>query len=308
MSLPWVAGAVRARLLLGRRLGRRRALEAAACRTLDDALPLVAAGGYLRDVQAAPDLAAAQRAVAGTLLLRLRVLAAWLPPEGAIVLRVLAAWFELVNIEDRLAYLLGGPLRRPFELGGLSTAWNALAQAQSPGELRTALARSAWGDPRSEAPERVHFGLRLAWAERVAATAPEVARLADGAVALLVARELFAAGRPPELLASRRIRGLGTRWQDARTLPELIARLPVRASWALAGVERADDLWRGELAWWREAERAGVRLLRESGESRQGVVGASLLLAADAQRASAALGLAALGRRPELEEAFAATA
>jgi hypothetical protein len=308
MNLPWVAGTVRARLLLRHRLGRDRALEAAACTTFPEALALLGSAGYRDELQAATNLASAQRALAATLLLRLRVLAAWLPPEGASVLRALAGWFELVNIQERLASFVGGPPPRPFDLGSLSTAWNTLSQAQTPAELRASLARSIWGDPRGERPEQMHVSLRLALAGRVAATAPELARLADGAVALLVARMLFAEGRPlAQLLADRRLRRLGRTWQAAPTFTELVARLPAEASWPLAGIERAEDLWRGELGWWLESERVGQRLLRNAGDSRRAVIGAALLLTVDARHASTALGLAALGGDPELQEVLAAT-
>ncbi|HVA30331.1 MAG TPA: hypothetical protein VMU58_03600 [Gaiellaceae bacterium] len=307
MSLPWVAGTVRARLLLRHRIGRDRALAAAASTTFPAALALLGSGGYRDELQSATDLASAERALAATLLLRLRVLAAWLPPEGASVLRALAGWFELLNIQERRAWFAGGPPPRPFDLGSLSTAWNTLAQAQTPAELRASLARSIWGDPRSERPEQMHVFLRLTLAQRVADTAPELARLADGAVGLLVARELFTEGRPLELLADRRLHRLGRRWQAAPTFTELVVRLPAEASWPLAGIDRTEDLWRCELGWWLEAERAGQRLLRDAGDSRQAVIGAALLLAVDARHASTALGLAALGGDPELQEVLAAT-
>ena len=62
-------------------------------------------------------------------------------------MRVLAAPFEIANVEDRLARLQGSPAPDPFALGALATAWPGLAGALSPGELRQLLARSVWGDP-----------------------------------------------------------------------------------------------------------------------------------------------------------------
>ena len=50
--------------------------------------------------------------LAETVLWHLRVLAGWLPPAAVGRLRALAAWFELVNIEQRVDYLAGGELRR----------------------------------------------------------------------------------------------------------------------------------------------------------------------------------------------------
>jgi hypothetical protein len=308
MSAGWVAGTVRARLLLRRRLGRERAVDVAACHSLRDGLALLAGSGYGPEVHAQQDLAEAQRAVAATLLLHLRVLAAWLPPSGAASLRALAAWFELVNIQDRLAYLLGDRLPKPFELGGLSTAWSRLSQAQSPSELRRALASSAWGDPGDESSERVHLALRLAWADRVLGAAPELSEVVSGGLALLTARELFAAGRPLELLATRPVPALDSTWQTARTFPELVERLPDRASWALAQVDRIDELWLAELAWWSRAQDVGRALLRSGGGRQAPVLGAVLLLAVDAWRTSAALEVAAANGPAELQEALNETA
>lgn len=305
MSAAWVAGAVRARLLLGRRAGRERLLAVARAPSLRGGLALLAPTGYGRALHAGLDLERSQRAVAATVLLHLRVLAAWLPPEGASLLRALAAWFELANVEDRLAYLLGGELVTPFELGGLATAWPAAERAQTPAELRAVLARSAWGDPGGETPEAVHLGLRLSWGQRVLATVPEAEALVAGAAALLAARELFVAGRPPELVTPRALPGLGSAWQEARTFEELAPRLPKRARWALAGASSPRELWRAEVAWWAEAERTGRRLVRSVHEGREAVVGTALLLAADAWLTEAALAYAAYpGLAPPVEEVF----
>ena len=70
---------------------------------------------------APPTLEDAQRAVASVLLLELRLLLGWLPRGCSELVRSLGAWFELVNVEDRLAYLRGGPLQPAFELGALAS-------------------------------------------------------------------------------------------------------------------------------------------------------------------------------------------
>ena len=93
------------------------------------------------------DLGSAQRAIAETALWHVRVLAGWMPPRGIELVRILAAWFELANAEDRLAYLAGGPLSTPFALGGLATAGASVHSALSVAELREALKESPWGDP-----------------------------------------------------------------------------------------------------------------------------------------------------------------
>jgi hypothetical protein len=292
MSAGWVAGSVRGRLLLGRRLGRGPALDLARAGSAGEALALLAASPYGRGAELAGDVAQAQRAIAGTLLLHLRLLAGWLPPAGVGVVRALAGWFELVNVEDRLAYLLGHEPEHPFELGSLSVSWPALSRAQTPGDLRAALAASAWGDPGSEEPVDVHVSLRAAWARRVLAEAPEAHDWVGGALALLAARGLV---RGAALRSAALTPLLGTAWERAQTVQALAAALPANAAWALEGCGDPADLWRAEAAWWSRVERDGEELARGSREGRGAVVGVVALLAADARRASLALAAAARG-------------
>ncbi|HXZ56485.1 MAG TPA: hypothetical protein VEG40_02775 [Gaiellaceae bacterium] len=308
MSAGWIAAGVRARLLLRRRLGRERARAVAESRSLGDALALLAATGYAVELEPAHSLEEAQRAVARSVLFHLRLLAGWLPPGGAGLARALAAWFELVNLEERLAFLGGAELRQPFDLGALAIAWPAAAQAQTAAELRSAIAASAWGDPGGETAETVHFGLRLSWARRVLGAAPELSGLVAGALALLVARELFVAGRPVELLTGGAIPVLGPGWETSRTLGELGEGLPERAAWALADIDAAERLWEAEAAWWERVEQEGERLARRPLEDRAVVAGVAALLAADAWRTSAALALADRGGPLELREALGAHA
>lgn len=90
------------------------------------------------------------RGVAAMTLWNLRVLAGWLPAEGAELIHVLAAWFEIVNIDEHLRSFTADPADTgapPFRLGSLATAWPRLSRTTSPAELRTVLAASAWSDP-----------------------------------------------------------------------------------------------------------------------------------------------------------------
>lgn len=292
MSAGWVAGSVRGRLLLGRRLGREPALDLARAGSVGEGLALLAASPYGRAAELAVDVAQAQRAIAATLLLHLRLLAGWLPPPGVGVVRALAGWFEVVNIEDRLAYLLGHEPEHPFELGSLSVSWPALSRAQTPGDLRAALAASAWGDPGSEEPSDVHVSLRAAWARRVLAEAPEAHDWVGGALALVAARGL---ARGAALRAAALTPLLGAAWERAQTVQTLAASLPREAAWALEGCEDPADLWRAEAAWWSRVEHDGEELARGSREGRGAVVGVVALLAADARRASLAIAAAARG-------------
>lgn len=293
MSAAWVAGSVKARLLVDRRVGGAAALRLAEAASLGEAAAALSGTAY-DSAATAGVLEEAQRAVARCTLLQLRVLAAWLPPGGAAGLRTLAAWFELANIEDRLGYLSGGPLRAPFELGVLASVWDAAAAAQSTEELRALLAGSAWGDPGAVEVQEMELALRFAWARRVAAEVPEARLWSAGAAAVLLAEELFVAGRRVDSALARRA-GLGTGWEGAATLGELRARLPSRAAWPLVGIDEPAELWRAGLAWWRAVEADAELLVRSYRADRGPVVAAAALLALDAVRVVTALAVAAHG-------------
>jgi hypothetical protein len=292
MSASWIAGSVRARLLLERRAGPERALSISRADSLREAMGLLA-GTIYAPRTLVESLEDAQRGVAAGAAIQLRVLAAWLPQGGTVGLRALAAWFELVNIEDRLAYLAGGELRPPFELGVLSSVWEAVREAQSVEEVRAALAGSSWGDPGSDDPREIGLALRLAWARRVGAQAPEAQLWAAGAVAILVAEELLVAeARTASLLAGRS--ALDVASAGARTVADLRGELPA-GSWALAGVDDPSELWKAELRWWRMVEADAERMVRGRLNSRDVVVGTVALYALDAIRVTTALAAAARG-------------
>lgn len=309
MSGAWIAGSVRAQLLASeRRLGAEGAREIAAAPSLSAAVAALGRTGYGRAVRLERGLAGAQRGIASANLLNLRVLAGWLPADALGLLRALAAWYELVNIEDRVAYLDGLELRHPFELGALAVAWPRAAEAQTVEELRRVLAATPWGDPDGLTPAQLGLGLRLAWARRVDAEAPEARRWTAAAVALLLARELFVSGIPVDLLPVPAVTLLGRGWSSAATFAELVEALPPDASWAFDGIETAADLWRAEGRWWRQVEEDAASMLHGSVAGRGVVVAAVALLAVDARRTSSALTAAARRGLPGVREAFDAAA
>lgn len=308
MSAAWIAGAVRARLLVSERcLGAEGAAKLAGSPSLRDALVELGRTPYRREIGLELTLAEAQRAVASKTLIDLRLLAGWLPGDALGLLRALAAWHELANLEDRIAYLGSAPLRQPFELGSLAAVWPRAAGTQSLDELRRALAASAWGDPGGETAAELGIGLRLAWARRAAAEAPEVGALAAGASALLLARELFVVGLPVEILPLAAFPLLGPRWPRAGTFAQFVEALPPDAAWALAGIDGPEELWRAEARWWNRCEQDGRALMR-SAPGRQVVVGAVAVLGCDAHRIAIALEATVRRGLPGVQEVLDAAA
>jgi hypothetical protein len=299
MSAGWVAGSVRAKGMVRRRMGAEAARRLAACPSLGDALQLLAATPYGEDIRRGQALAAAQHEVAGALLWDLRVLAGWLPRDGVRLLRTLGAWFELANVDELLQSIAGRPAGAEFRLGALATAWPRLRQATTHAELRAALAASAWRDPGHQTTQAVRLGLRARWAEQVAALGDPALTWAAGAAALLVAGERFAAGRDVDPVVMGGALGLvGAAAGRAGTLGELARGLPSRARWVLAGITSPDGLWRAEAALMSRVEQDSLRLLRTSSLDRQVVLGAVAVMACDAWRVRAALELAARGGIP----------
>jgi hypothetical protein len=293
LSPSWVAGSVRARNMLARRIGAEQARVLAAAASLSDGISLLAGSAYGRFVRPGMSLIAAQRAVAETTLWHVRVLAGWMPPGALELVRALAAWFELVNIENRLAYLAGADVGSPFALGGLGTAWSLIAGAQTAVDVREALAGSRWGDPGSADRVAIGAGLRFSWARRVIESVPEAADWAAGAVGLLLARELLLAGRSADYLVARRPPGVGPAWPHASGVRGLREALPVQAAWPLVDIEATSELWRGEVAWWRRVEQEAATIVRDPHLGRSAVVGSIALLGADARLTAAALASAA---------------
>ncbi|HEY8474219.1 MAG TPA: hypothetical protein VIL37_16490 [Natronosporangium sp.] len=302
MSAGWVAGGVRARAIARRRLGTGGARELARVGSLAEAVAILAESPYGRGVTAGTDLAGAQRAVAATLLWHLRVLAGWLPGAGVGMLRSLAGWFEIANVDEHLQALADRPSEPPFSLGALATSWPRLAATRSTAELRATLAASPWGDPGGETDREIRLGMRMAWADRVATRVSAARGWATGAAALLVAKERFALGRPlPERTAVVARRLLGHQATTATTLAELAAAVPPEGRWALAGIDDPARLWEAELRWWRRLREDGDRLLGAATFGPDRIAGAVALLAADAWLVRAALAAAAHGGSQAVE-------
>ena len=275
MSAGWVAGSVRAKALVRRRLGAGAARRLAACGSLGDALRMLAATPYGASIRPEQALAAAQHEVAGTLLWDLRVLAGWLPRDGVRLLRTLGAWFEMANVDELLQAIAGRPAEPEFRLGALAISWPRLRQAASYTDLRAALAASAWRDPGGQTAQAVRLGMRTRWAAWVAELGDPARTWAAGAAVLL-----------------------GGRAARAATLGELAGSLPRQSRWVLTGITSPAGLWRAEAAVMSRVEQDGLRLLRASGPGREAVLGAVAVMTCDAWRIRAALGLAARGGTP----------
>ncbi|KAB8181795.1 hypothetical protein FH608_050695 [Nonomuraea phyllanthi] len=277
-----------------RRVGTAGARRIATCGSVREAVTLLGDTPYGHDVRRGQSLAEAQWAVLATLLWHLRVLAGWLPREGAQMVRVLARWFELANTDELMCRLAGGVAEPEFSLGSLGTTWQRLRRCGSFTEIQAALAASPWGEPGGAGRREIQLSMRLAWAGRVVETIPQARTWALGATALLLAGTRLAEGGA---LAERsRMRGrvlLGDGPLDALSLREMAERLPAAARWALDEIEDPRELWRGEERWWQRVEDEGRELLAGAGFAAGPVIGAVAVLAADARRVRAALELAA---------------
>jgi hypothetical protein len=299
MSTAWVAATVRAKSLTRRRVGRAAARSIAAS-SLDDAVAALARSPYAHDLPASSDPEALQHAVGATLLWHLRVLAGWLPHEGAEDLRALAAGFEISNLDEHLAALRGRPATAAYDLGSLATAWARLRDTSSLSEVRQVLTSSRWGDPGDATAWSIGLAVRLSWAERVVTRVPEAADWARTGAALLLARVISAEGRlwdEPLRRQAQAVLGPGPAGAAGSSTPlaELARLLPPSCRWALVGVDDPADLWRAEARLAADVERDGFRLLHRPGFGRATVVGAAAVLAVDAWRLRAALGSAARG-------------
>ncbi|WP_127783693.1 hypothetical protein [Rhodococcus sp. X156] len=315
MSTAWVAGVVRGRALAQRRLGAGGARHLAEQPSLDAALGVLHEASYGHDVSVGQDLRTAQRGVAAAVLWNLRVLAGWLPRDGAEVVRTLAGGFEVANVEAHLARLQGSATTaEPFALGTLDVAGQRLAAATSVPSAQAVLEASPWRVRAGAAVDELQLALRLAWADAVAARVPEAATWARAAAVLQVLRRVAVAGEPvpPSVLTQASAVVSPAFAATVTTAPEDLdavrASLPSAIAWVLEGVAEPAELWRAEARWWLRVEDEAFALLRGSGYGRRPVVGVIGVLAVDAWRVRAALECAARGGSGAVLEAFDAVA
>jgi len=286
MSAGWVAGTVRAKAMARRVLGADTARQLAASPSLAAAQHALLPTSLRDAAQPGLSLAAAQHAVAETMLWDLRVLAGWLPRDGVSLLRLLAAWFEIANVDELLQALADAPAGPEFQLGALATAWPRLSESRTVVELRQALAASAWGDPGGDSARDIRVAMRARWATRVATSGDRTRAWAAAAVAVMQP-----GGRADPGIAD------GGRPRAARLAPA------GRTRHGPPGGPRPDvtapgqitEPWLAEADWWRRVEREGQALLRSAAADSGPVLGAVAVMAADARRVRAALACAARG-------------
>lgn len=268
MTAGWVAGTVRARAMVRRVLGADAARQLAACQSLPEAQRMLAATPLRSAAEPGLSLAAAQHAVAEAMLWDLRVLAGWLPRDGVSLLRLVAGWFEIANVDELLQGLAGRPMGTEFQLGALATAWPRMSEAGSAAEVRQVLAASAWGDPGGDSSLAIRAGLRARWAARLTGSGEPFRTWASAAADVA---SLDMSSRP----------------RQGR---------PSRPRSTLAAVP-AGEAWQAEADWWRRVEREGRAVLYSSVTDSGPVLGAVAVMAADARRVRAALACAARGGR-----------
>ncbi|GAA1804949.1 hypothetical protein GCM10009682_28390 [Luedemannella flava] len=305
MSAGWVGGSVRA-LAVARRCVGAGAARDLARRPVVDAVRTLSHTVYGSRVAVGMPDAGVERGLAETVVWHLRVLAGWQPPAGVRALRALAGWFEIANVDERMAGWAGTPADPPFALGALAIAWPRLHRARDGQELRAALAASPWGDPGGTDARTIGLHMRAAWARRVGVHVPSARSWAAGGVALLVARERHVlVGVLPAAAAATAARSIGRTAAGAPSWPSFVAALPGPARWVFEPGDGPGELWRAEARWWRRVHADAAALLAAPREGQHRVVGAAVLLAVDAVTVRAALAAAVRCGGTELVDALA---
>jgi hypothetical protein len=297
VSLGWVAAALRGRALAARTLGDRGTAALASKASLDEAMAYLASSSYGHGLHAGMELEDAQRAVGETALWHLRVLAGWLPPSGVELLRVVASWFEMHNIEDRAVALATGTSEttEAYRMGSLATAWREVEAASSLSVLRTTLAHSDWGDPGADALPTILLGVRIGWSRRLRRAVVRHRQWGDGALALAIAKASFVPDGDVPHLESKDVPELGSAWAKAEGLSQFTESLPPSARWVLDETKDPEHLWKSERLWWARVDRDARRLVDDWRLGRSVVIGAAVRLVTDCARTQLGLQRAARG-------------
>lgn len=291
MTAGWVAGTVRAKAMARRALGAEAAREIAASRSLRQAQRMLQPTPYRDAADTDLTLAMAQHVIAATVLWELRVLAGWLPRDGVGLLRLLAGWFEIANVDELLQAQAGLPSGPQFQLGALATAWPRLSEARGTAELRRVLAASVWGDPGGDTSRDIRLAMRARWAARVALSGDRARTWANAAAALL--RPPGSPDPPAGHSRANRRPSAAARLTGRDRPSASVAGGPAAQPWdALPWDVRP---WEAEAGWWRGVAEEGGVLLRSGTMDSGPVLGAVAVLAADAWRVRAALACAARG-------------
>ncbi|MEZ5376949.1 MAG: hypothetical protein R2733_10595 [Acidimicrobiales bacterium] len=297
MTVGWVAATTRGRSLATRLVGLDGAQAIAHVESWPQARSLLASTVYGNTLALDADRHAAHRAVAATTAWYLRVVAGWLPANGAGLARLMAGPVEISNVEQHFDRLAGDETAAPVDLGSLAVAWPRIAATTSVGQVRTVLRHSSWGDPGVGEPPAIIVGLWLSWLRRLSRQVDEFGPEARGAAAVVLARETLAFERTLAHPAGEDEDRLLTRaWRNAATLPDLQRRLPDSAGWALAPVDSVDDLWKAELGVVAAFALKAQQLLARPRSDRSAVAAFMVLVLVDRWRVDAAIEVA--GRRP----------
>ncbi|WP_062466320.1 V-type ATPase subunit [Demequina maris] len=297
MSAAWVGATVRVRALAAGRAGPQGAVKLAAAPTLDEAAELMRTWSYGARIEGPSTPEALQRAARETLLWQLRVLAGWAPAGGTRLMRAAAADFERANILMRMRELRSGARERPYDLGAMETSWTLLSGAEGPDEMRSLLARSAWGEVPDEDEAQLADILAAASLERRASASPAARTWAARGAALLAARIVAVDRTVPAAVLRRRLRLLlGGGWERADDLGSLAAALPGRVATVLDGVDGPHDLWRAESRHHALIEAEAAAQLRAGTARSEVVVAGIALLDVDAWRVQAAVAAVGSGR------------
>jgi hypothetical protein len=281
-----------------RRLGGSAARELARSST-ELALHALAESAYGQDVRPGLTVTQAQHAVRAALLWQLRVLAGWQPRRGAELIRRLAAWYEIANVEEHFRRFADQLTEPAYDLGALATAWRRLATCGSPGQVREVLASSPWGDPGGDGPYAISVAMRFTWAQRVATLSEPLVPWAAAAAALLLAREQLLVNRTLPSSARKAASALlGHRAVEASSVAELATAAGRNAAWVFEGIDEPAELWRAESAWWRRVEDDGFAMMRSTRADSRPLLGTVAILGADARRVCAALEISDRGGAP----------